>query len=62
MNNSKTNETNQTITINILRLYTDDSGKSQFGTIEMPAGLEDFAPPAPKVFLTKPSASKQNFF
>ena len=62
MDNSKTNETNQTIKINILRLYTDNSGKSHFGTIEMPAGLVDFAPPAPKVYLTKPSASKQSFF
>lgn len=48
--------------ITIGHLYTDDQGKSQYETIEIDTNLIDFAPPAPKVFLSKPTETKQSFF
>ena len=48
--------------ISIYRFFTDESGKSQFGTIDIPTNLVDFAPPAPKVYLSSQSDAKKNFF
>lgn len=48
--------------VTIGHLFSDDKGKSHFGTIEMDTNLVDFAPPAPKVFLSKPTEAKQSFF
>lgn len=48
--------------ISIIRLFSDESGKSHFGSLDIETAFADFAPPAPKVLLSKPTVPKQNFF
>lgn len=62
MNDTQTESNTSTLKLSILRLFSDESGKSHFGSLDVMTGLVDFAPPAPKVFLSKPSTPQQSFF
>ncbi len=53
---------NQQMKVKIFRLFTDENGKSKFETIDIPVNLADFAPPAPKVYLSIPTDANRNFF
>lgn len=50
------------IKFEIVRMFTDEQGKSRFGTIPVVGGLVDFAPPAPKLYVSKPGEAKNAFF
>ena len=62
MNNTQINVQKEESIVTIIRLYSDEAGTSHFGSIDLKMNLVDFAPPAPKVFLSNPNSAKVSFF
>jgi Cupin domain len=53
---------NDSYTISIVRLYSDEEGESHFSDEIITLALAEFAPPAPAIFVSPPVAATRSLF